>query len=82
VLAYASTDTKVEKNEKEIKKIEEELNKLISSEQENINQMAELAKNDYNAFLNSIENREEEPLQLTFATNLLNKNSKAEKAIE
>jgi hypothetical protein len=82
VLAYASTDTKVEKNEKEIKKIEEELNKLISSEQENINQMAELAKNDYNAFLNSIENREEGPLQLTFATNLLNKNSKAEKAIE
>lgn len=82
ILAYASTDTKVEKNEKEIKKIEDELNKLISSEKENINQMAELAKNDYDAFLNSIENKEESPLQLTFATNLLNKNSKAEKAIE
>jgi hypothetical protein len=44
--------------------------------------MAELAKNDYDAFLNTIENRKEESLQLTFATNLLNKNSKAEKAIE
>jgi hypothetical protein len=44
--------------------------------------MAELAKNDYDAFLNSIENKEGSPLQLTFATNLLNKNSKAEKAIE
>ena len=33
--------------------------------------------NNYN-----IENRKEESLQLTFATNLLNRNSKAEKAIE
>ena len=82
VLAYASTDTKVEKNEKEIKKIEEELNKLITSEKENINQIAELAKNDYDEFLKTIENRKEKSLQLTFATNLLNKNSKAEKAIE
>ena len=82
VIAYASTNTKVEKNEKGIKKIEDELNKLIEWEKENVYNLAELAKNDYDGFLNSIKDRkEEEPYQLTFATNLLNKNEEAEKAI-
>jgi len=82
VIAFASTNTKVEKNEKGINKIKNDLDKLIEEEKENVNHWAELAMNDYDWFLNSIKDRkEEEPFQLTFATNLLNKNDTAENVI-
>jgi hypothetical protein len=83
IIAYASTNTKIEKNEKGFKKIENELNNLIKKEKDNIDGIAQLAKNDYDSFLNSIKDRKEEaPYQLTFATNLLNKNKQAEDAIK
>jgi|GEM_PF-4041971 hypothetical protein len=47
VLAFASTNTKVEKNEKGINKIKNDLDKLISQEKDSVNQLAELAMNDY-----------------------------------
>ncbi|MBR2157918.1 hypothetical protein IJ913_00465 [bacterium] len=47
VLAFASTNTKVEKNEKGINKIRNDLDKLISQEKDSVNQLAELAMNDY-----------------------------------
>ena len=82
VIAYASTNTKVEKNEKGISKIEEDLNKLLKEEKENVIELADLAKNNYDWFLNSIKDRKEDsPYQLTYATNLLNKNAIAEEVI-
>jgi hypothetical protein len=47
VLAFASTNTKVEKNEKGINKIKNDLDKLISKEKDSVNELAELAMNDY-----------------------------------
>jgi hypothetical protein len=47
VIAFASTNTKVEKNEKGINKIKNDLDKLIEEEKENVNHWAELAMNDY-----------------------------------
>ena len=82
VLAFASTNTKVEKNEKGINKIKNDLDKLISQEKDSVNQLAELAMNDYDWFLNSIKDRKSDgPYQLTLSTNLLNKNENAENVI-
>ena len=62
--------------------MEKEISSIISSEKSSLNDLAELAKQDYNSFLNALEkNWKEEPLQLTFSTNLLNTNERAEKAI-
>lgn len=83
VIAYTSTDTTVKKNSKGLKKLEKQVNEIIESEKESLESLWKRITSDYDGFLASLntQQNEEAPLQLSFSTNLLEKNEAAEKAI-
>ena len=82
VLALLSTDNTVHKNDNGINRIQSEISKIIDQEHQNITQIAELAKNNYNNFLKLTKTTStKEPIQLSFSTNLLNKNEQVQEAI-
>ena len=84
LIALTDTDTQVESSKQNFKNIENQVSSVIKEHHTTTNQLANLVRNDYDTFLSKLDqhNESQKIYQLTYATPLLEKNTRAEAILQ
>ncbi len=84
LIALTDTDTQVESSKQNFKNIENQVSFVIKEHHNTTNQLANLVRNDYDTFLSKLDqhNESQKIYQLTYATPLLEKNTRAEAILQ
>ena len=84
LIALTDTDTQVESSKQNFKNIENQVSSVIKEHHNTTNQLANLVRNDYDTFLSKLDqhNESQKIYQLTYATPLLEKNTRAEAILQ
>lgn len=80
LINLTNTNTQINTNKKELTKINTQVQQLITKHSQSQDQLSNLIKNDYKTFLLTLDdqNKKQSPYQLTYTTNLLNKDTEIE----
>ena len=84
LIALTDTDTQVESSKQNFKNIENQVSSVIKEHHTTTNHLANLVRNDYDTFLSKLDqhNESQKIYQLTYATPLLEKNTRAEAILQ
>ena len=84
LIALTDTDTQVESSKQNFKNIENQISSVIKEHHTTTNHLANLVRNDYDTFLSKLDqhNESQKIYQLTYATPLLEKNTRAEAILQ